>query len=59
MDLLHDSPLFIPIYYKLWFFNYKYRIAAIVSPQSCLCLLLAIQVIPSQPLSLLSYYTLL
>ena len=34
-------------------------VVAVVRPQSCLCLLLAIQVIPSQLLSLLSYYALL
>ena len=59
MDLFHDSPLFALIYYKLWIFNYKYCVVAVVRPQSCLHLLLAIQVIPSQLLSLLSYYTLL
>ena len=59
MDLFHDSPLFALIYYKLWIFNYKYHVVAVVRPQSCLHLLLAIQVIPSQLLSLLSYYTLL
>ena len=59
MDLLCDSCLFVLIYYKLWIFNYKYCVGTVVRPQSCLRLLLAIQVIPSQPLSLLGYYTLL
>ena len=34
------------IYYKLWLFNYKYHVVAVVRPQSCLRPLLAIQVIP-------------
>ena len=46
MDLIHDSPLFVLVYYKLWLFNYKYHVVAVVRPQSCLCPLLAIQVIP-------------
>ena len=59
MNLLHESPLFALICYRLCIFNYRYRIAAVARPQSCLHLLLAIQVIPSQLLSLLSYYALL
>ena len=59
MDLFHESPLFMLICYRLCLFNYKYRVVAVVRPQSCLCPLLAIQVIPSQPLSHLSYYALL
>ena len=59
MDLLCDSCLFVLIYYKLWIFNYKYCIVAVVRPQSCLHLLLAIQVIPPLPLSSLGYYALL
>ena len=59
MDLIHDSPLFVLVYYKLWLFNYKYPVVAVVRPQSCLHLLLAIQVLPSQLLPLLSYYALL
>ena len=59
MDLFPDSPLFMFICYRLCLFNYKYRVVAVVRPQSCLRLLLAIQVIPSQLLSLLSFYALL
>ena len=46
MGLSHDSPLFAYICYRLWLFNYKYHVVAVVRPQSCLRLLLAIQVIP-------------
>ena len=59
MGLLHDSFLFTPVCYRLRLFNYKYRIVAVVRPQSCLHLLLAIQVIHSLLLSSLGYYTLL
>ena len=59
MDLFCDSSLFTLVHYRLCIFNYKYRVVAVVRPQSCLRPLLAIQVLPSHPLSLLSYYALL
>ena len=42
MDLFHDSPLFAFVYYKLRVFDYKYPVVAVVRPQSCLRLTLAI-----------------
>ena len=46
MNLLHESPLFVLICYRLYIFNYKYRVVAIVRLQSCLHPSLAIHCIP-------------
>ena len=42
MDLFHDSHLFAYICYRLCVLNYKYLVVAVVGPQSCLRLILAI-----------------
>ena len=51
MDLFHDSLLFAHVCYRLCVFDYKYPVVAVVRPQSCLRLTLAIHYLPSLPLS--------